>query len=65
MNMNIAIHKCEFCKHNPSIIENTLFHKCKKLSVIISDSIALDNAINKWNLIQEQGTSKNILVDAQ
>lgn len=54
---------CDYCNTKPTITDSVLIHKCKKLSLVISDS-NVDVIIKKWDRIQKEDTFKNILIDS-
>ena len=54
---------CEFCKVEPVITNHVLVHKCKQLTLMISDA---NNKVivKKWDRIQAEYTFKDIFVDS-
>lgn len=50
---------CNSCNNHPNVSHNVLFHKCKNVSLLISD-INETEISKKWDNIQEKKNSKGI-----
>lgn len=58
------MNKCNSCHKHPTVTNNVLIHKCKSMSLIISD-INETEISKKWDKIQEEKNSKGIYANSR